>query len=111
VDAGVLLHLARQGVGWKEIEEALNRQSGLWGMSGASDDVRELLQLEAEQHVGARLALAAFYHRVHKYLGAYAAVLGGIDSIAFGGGIGENSPVIRARICAGLSWLGLELDV
>jgi len=110
VDAGILLYLARQGHAWNELEDMLNRQSGLLGLSGASDDVRRLLELEAGEHAGARLALAAFCHRVHKYLGAYAAVLGGIDAMVIGGGIGENSPVIRARLCAGLEWLGLELD-
>lgn len=110
VDAGILLYLARQGHEWDELQDMLNLQSGLLGLSGESDDVRRLLELEAEEHAGARLALAAFGHRIHKYLGAYAAVLGGIDTIVIGGGIGENSPVIRARLCAGLRWLGLELD-
>jgi acetate kinase len=110
IDAGAILYLAQQGHNWKELENSLNRQSGLLGLSGVSHDVRKLLELEAEQHAGARLALAAFCHRINKYLGAYAAVLGGIDSIVIGGGIGENSPVIRARICGALSWLGLELD-
>jgi acetate kinase len=110
VDPGVLLHLARLGLGWRELDETLNRGSGLLGLSGASDDVRELLELEAERHPGAMLALAAFYHRLHKYLGAYAAVLGGLDAVVFGGGIGEHSAEVRARICAGLGWLGLELD-
>ncbi|MEX2123693.1 MAG: acetate/propionate family kinase [Woeseia sp.] len=110
IDAGVILHLAQQGHDWHALENVLNRRSGLLGLSGVSDDVRKLLELEAEQHAGAELALAAFCHRINKYLGAYAAVLGGIDSILFGGGIGENSPVIRARVCGALSWLGLELD-
>ncbi|HEU4618985.1 MAG TPA: acetate/propionate family kinase [Gammaproteobacteria bacterium] len=110
LDPGVLVHLGRLGLGWREIDDALNRESGLLGLSGASDDVRELLALEAERHAGAALALAAFYHRVHKYLGAYAAVLGGLGAIVFGGGIGEHSPEVRARICAGMHWLGLELD-
>ena len=110
LDPGVVLHLARQGLGWKEIEEALNRRSGLLGLSGASDDVRELLALESDGHEGAGLALAAFCHRARKYLGAYAAVLGGLDAVAVGGGIGENSPEMRARIFDGLGWMGLELD-
>ncbi|HWM28941.1 MAG TPA: acetate/propionate family kinase [Woeseiaceae bacterium] len=109
LDAGVILHLARQGHDWSELEDALNRESGLLGLSGVSHDVRELLEIESK-HDGARLALEAFCHRVHKYLGAYAAVLGGIDALLIGGGIGENSPDIRARICVALHWLGLELD-
>jgi acetate kinase len=110
IDAGVLLYLAQQGYSWDELEEMLNRQSGLLGLSGESDDTRALLELEARQHPGARLALRVFCHRILKYLGAYAAVLGGIDVIAFGGGIGENSPVIRSRVCSGLGWLGVQLD-
>src|SRR5690606_28671630 len=111
LDAGVILHLARQGYGWKTLEDGLNRRSGLLGLSGISDDVRELLAREAEGHAGARLALDAFCLRIRKYVGAYAAVLGGLDAIAFGGGIGENSAEIRARVLRPLAWLGVDLDV
>jgi acetate kinase len=110
LDAGVLLELARRGESWGTISHLLNRESGLKGLSGASGDVRELLELEAHGHEGAMLALAAFQHRILKYLGAYAAVLGGLDAIAIGGGIGENSPTVRARICRDLEWLGVRLD-
>ena len=110
LDPGVVLQLAAAGSSFREIDDALNRQSGLLGLSGVSGDVRELLELETCGHAGARLALAAFHHRLHKYLGAYAAVLGGVDAVTFGGGIGEHSAAIRARTCAGLGWLGLELD-
>ncbi len=110
VDPGVLMYLMRLGLPPREIDDALNRRSGLLGLSGVSNDVRELLRLESERHAGAALALAAFYHRLHKYLGAYAAVLGGLGVLGFGGGIGEHSPEVRARICAGLAWLGLEID-
>lgn len=110
VDAGAVLHVARAGRTWEALDEALNRESGLLGLSGISSDVRDLLALEEKSHPGATLALDVFHHRIRKYLGAYAAVLGGIDTLAFGGGIGENSPQVRARVCAGLEWLGLELD-
>jgi len=110
LDAGVVLHLARSGHAWKEIEEGLNRRSGLLGLSGISDDVRDLLAREAEGHSGAKLALDVFCMRIRKYVGAYAAVLGGLDAIAFGGGIGENSPEIRERVLRPLAWLGIELD-
>jgi acetate kinase len=110
LDAGVLLELTRRGEAWQTIAHVLHREAGLLGMSGATGDVRELLDLEASGHEGATLALAAFCHRIVKYLGAYAAVLGGLDAIAIGGGIGENSPAVRARICRGLEWLGLKLD-
>ncbi len=110
LDAGVLLELGRRGEAWSTIGHVLHREAGLKGLSGATGDVRELLELEAHGHEGAVLALAAFHHRILKYLGAYAAVLGGLDAIAIGGGIGENAPVVRARICRGLEWLGLQLD-
>jgi acetate kinase len=110
LDAGVVLERVRRGETADEIEQALSRRGGLLGLSGASDDVRELLELERAQHAGAALALAAFCQRVRKYLGAYAAVLGGLEAVAFGGGIGEHSAELRGRICAGLEWLGVELD-
>jgi acetate kinase len=110
IDAGALVHLARRGWSAEQLDDALNRRSGLLGLSGASDDMRELLKLEKGGHAGAALALDVFCHRLLKYIGAYAAVLGGVDAIAFGGGIGENSPVIRARVCAGLQWLGLAIS-
>jgi acetate kinase len=110
LDAGAVLHMARQGRSWQEIDGELNRESGLLGLSGVSDDVRELLALEDAGHAGAALALTAYCHRIRKYVGAYTAVLGGLDALVFGGGIGENAPRIRARICAGFEWLGLKLD-
>ena len=110
LDAGILLHLARQGVPWASLEQALYRESGLLALSAVTDDMRELLRLEAQGHGGAELAVAAFCHRLCKYMGAYTAVLGGVDAIAFGGGIGEHAPSIRARVCRRLEWLGLNFD-
>ena len=110
LDAGVLLELERRGESWSTISHMLNRESGLKGLSGATGDVRELLELEAHGHAGATLAMAAFHHRILKYLGAYAAVLGGLDAIVMGGGVAENAPQVRAQICRGLEWLGVELD-
>ncbi|HEX7237411.1 MAG TPA: acetate/propionate family kinase [Gammaproteobacteria bacterium] len=110
LDVGVLLELERRGESSSTIGHMLNREAGLKGLSGATGDVRELLELEAHGHAGATLAMAAFHHRILKYVGAYAAILGGLDAIAIGGGIGENAPAVRARICRGLEWLGVELD-
>ena len=110
VDVGAVVHVLRHGGSPDEIDEALNRHAGLLGISGISDDVRELLAQEEQGHRDAELALEVFCHRVRKYIGGYAAVLGGLDAVAFGGGIGENSAIIRARICAGLEWLGIEID-
>lgn len=111
LDSGVLLHLLQQkNLSTDELNEGLNYRSGLLGLSGASGDMQELLQLESEGHEGAILAIEAFVHRIRKYLGAYLAILGGADAIIFGGGIGEQAPTIRERICAELAWCGIELD-
>jgi acetate kinase len=93
-----------------EVVQDLNARSGLLGVSGLSSDVRVLLDAEAAGHEGARLALEMFCYRVRKQVGAYVAALGGADGIVFGGGIGENAPVIRRRVCEGLEWCGVHLD-
>jgi len=112
VDSGVLLHLIGSGqVTARELQDGLNEQSGLLGLSGISSDMKALLTLEAQGHPGAVLAIQAFCHRVQKYIGAYLAVLGGADAIIFGGGIGERASEIRARICAGMEWCGLVVDL
>lgn len=112
VDAAIVSYLAeREKVEAAEVERWLNERSGLLGLSGRSNDMRELLRAaEQEQHKGAQLAIDLFCYRVRKYLGAYVAVLGGVDAIVFGGGIGENAPEIRDRICRNLEWCGLRLD-
>lgn len=111
LDIGVVLHLLQQGnISAAELNEGLNHHAGLLGLSGASSDMQKLLQLEAEGHEGATLAIEAFVHRVRKYLGAYLAVLGGADAIIFGGGIGEHSPQIRERICENMAWCGIVID-
>jgi len=110
LDPGVLLHLTRLGYGARELEDGLNRRSGLLGLSGSSDDIRELLALEAEGDRDAALALDVFCARIRKYIGAYTAVLGGLDAIAIGGGVGENSPEIRERVLGPFGWLGIEID-
>ena len=107
VDVGAVLHLLESGaVTLRELSDGLNHRSGLLGLSGVSVDMRILLDLEAQGHSGARLAVQAFCHRVRKYLGAYLAVLGGADAIVFGGGIGEQAVEVRRRICAGMEWCG-----
>lgn len=111
VDAGVVLHLLGQaGVTAAALNDGLNHRAGLLGLSGVTADMRKLLELEAQGHAGAHLAVEAFCHRARKYIGAYLAVLGGADAIVFGGGIGEHAAALRARICAGMAWCGLQLD-
>jgi acetate kinase len=101
----------KEGMSISEIDTLLNKQSGLLGISGLTGDMRELLEEEAEnQDRRARLAIDMFCRRVKHYIGGYLAELGGAEAVVFGGGIGENAPAIRARICEGLEFLGLRLD-
>lgn len=106
LDPGIPLQLLRQGRSLDQLQRLLNYQSGLQGLAG-SPDMRELLSRKDEAAV---LAVEIFCYRVVKYVGAYYAALGGAEAIVFTGGVGENSPEIRGRVCAGLSCLGLELD-
>jgi acetate kinase len=112
LDPAVIGHLVRrEGLSVDEVERFLNERSGLLGLSGLSRDMRELLiAAEGRPDSRAALALDIFCYRVRKYIGSYLAVLGGADAIVFGGGIGERSAVIRARICEGMDWCGLRLD-
>lgn len=110
VDAGVLLALLREGYDADALDELLNRYSGLAGLSGISNDLREIETAAAEGHDNARLAINVFAHRARKYIGAYAAAMGGVDAIVFTGGIGENSASMRGRILQRLEFLGVILD-
>ena len=112
VDASIVGYLSdREKVEAAEVERWLNERSGLLGLSGRSNDMRELLRAaEQEQDTRAEFAIDLFCYRVRKYLGSYLAVLGGADAIVFGGGIGENAPEIRDRICKKMEWCGLRLD-
>jgi acetate kinase len=111
VDPSLAGFLARrEGVGVDKAEGWLNTRSGLLGVSGRSWDMRVLLEAEGRRDAGAALAVDMFCYRVRKYIGAYLATLGGADAVVFGGGIGENAPPVRARICAGMNWCGLTLD-
>ena len=112
VDPSVLEFLShKEGMRLNQIDTVLNKQSGLLGLSGLTSDMRELLEEEAEnQDRRARLAIDIFCGRVRRYIGAYFAELGGTDAVLFAGGIGENSPVIRERICEGLGCIGIKLD-
>jgi len=108
VDAGVLIHLQREAeLDDAALEQLLNRESGLLGMSGKSGDMQQLL---ASDDADARLAIALYCYRARKYIGAYVAALGGVDAILFGGGVGEHCPAIRAGILNGLDCLGIALD-
>ena len=93
-----------------ELLQDLSHKSGLLGLSGLSQDVRDLEQAAAQGHVRAKLALDAFVASIRHYLGAYLTILGGADAIVFSGGIGENSKLIRSGVCADMDWAGIALD-
>jgi acetate kinase len=108
VDPGVILYLFQNlGLSAKDVETILYKKSGLLGISGKSNDMRDLLGSSDPE---ARLAVDYFVYRAAKEIGALAAVLGGIDALVFTAGIGENSAEIRSRICDASAWLGIELD-
>jgi len=110
LDPGLLWFLVRtEGLDAKGFNEMVNHESGLAGVSETSSDMRDLLKHET-QDVRAAEAVALFCYQVKKWVGAFAAALGGLDTLVFAGGIGENAPTIRARICEGLGFLGLGLD-
>ena len=109
IDAGVVLRLARE-LGIDETDVLLNRDSGLRGLSGISGDLRDLESAAAEGHDRARLAINVFAHQARKYVGAYAAAMGGLDVVAFTAGIGENSASMRRRIMQRLDFLGIHFD-
>jgi acetate kinase len=110
IDPAVVPFLARkEGVSADEVESWLNKRSGLLGLSGISNDMRELTAAyDLDPH--ARLAVDIFCYHARKYLGAYFAALSGADALVFSGGIGENAPMVRAAICADMDWCGLQLD-
>ena len=108
IDPGVILYLFQsRGLSVGEVDRILYKESGLKGISGISNDMRDLL---ASREPRAQLAIEYFIYRVAKEIGAMAAVLGGLDGLVFTAGIGENAPEIRRRICASCAWLGLVLD-
>lgn len=110
LDPGLLCYLERtEGLDSAAINRMVNFQSGLLGISETSSDMRDLLARET-QDVRAAEAIALFCYQVKKWIGSYAAALGGLDTLVFAGGIGENAAPVRARICEGLGFLGLELD-
>jgi acetate kinase len=110
IDPGLPGFLARAaGVSTEQFERLINHQSGLLGISETSPDVRDLLACE-DRDVRAAEAIALFVYSAKKAIGAMAVALGGLDVLVFSGGIGENAPVIRSRICEGLGFLGITLD-
>ena len=110
VDPGVLLFLMRElGLSAGDVDRILNKESGLLGVSGVSNDMRDVSANAAAGDERCRLALEIYAYRLKKYVGAFAAVMGGLDALVFTAGVGENNPQIRAAVCEGLSFLGIEL--
>jgi len=111
IDAGAVLYLLeKSGMKPLELEDFFNKKCGLLGLSGKTNDVRELIALEREGDEGAKLALDSFATQVKKYIGAYSAEMGGLDVLIFTATIGERSWIMRERICAGLESMGIVLD-
>ncbi len=110
IDPSIIGYLMRkEQVGIEQVEEWLNKESGLLCVSGCSHDTRELVTLiDTDENV--RLALEMFCYRISKYIGAYLAALNGAEAIIFGGGIGEDTPFVRTLVCGALDWCGLTLD-
>ncbi|MGC5627315.1 acetate/propionate family kinase [Georgenia sp. Z1344] len=110
MDPAVVFHLRRVGgLGVDEIDDLLNKRSGLKGLTG-HNDMREVRELAGAGDADARLALDVYGHRLRKYVGSYAAVMGGLDAVTFTAGVGENDALIRAEVLAPLGFLGIELD-
>ena len=111
IDAGVLIYLQEQlHLSLEEIQKEINTEGGLLGLSGVSSDYREVYQAAQNGNKDARTALEVYYYRIKKYIGAYAAALGGLDLLVFTGGVGENSVVTRQRACEDMEFLGIQLS-
>ncbi|MFA4923233.1 MAG: acetate kinase [Ignavibacteriaceae bacterium] len=111
MDTSVILYImGKEGLSLSEAGVLLNKHSGLIGISGESSDMREIESAIEEGNKRAKVAFDVFTYRIKKYVGAYAAAMGGIDALVFTGGIGENSSLVRSSVCSGLEFLGIEID-
>jgi acetate kinase len=111
IDPAILPFLMeKEGYTAKDIDEIINKKSGLLGISGKTNDMRDIEEEIAKGDKRAKLAFDVFCYRIKKYIGAYAAALGGVHAVVFTGGIGENGPMEREAICSGLEFLGIEID-
>ena len=110
LDPAILFYLAEKGYSIQELNALCNKKSGLLGISGRSNDMRNLTELAAGGDKRAQLAIDIFAYRIRKYIGAYTAVLGAVDAVVFTGGIGENGVDVRAMICSGQDQIGIEID-
>ncbi|NQT07166.1 MAG: acetate/propionate family kinase, partial [Candidatus Omnitrophica bacterium] len=111
IDPIIILYLMeKKGMSRREIDKFLNNKSGLLGVSGLSSDMRDIYKALRRGNKRAGLAFAIFIHRIHRYIGAFAAVMNGVDAIVFTAGIGENHPPTRSAVCKNLDFLGVKID-
>jgi acetate kinase len=110
LDPAILFYLADKGYSAEALKRLCNTKSGLLGISGVSNDVRNLEELAGKGHDRAQLAIDVFCYRIKKYIGAYAAVLDTVDAVVFTGGIGENAVSMREKICNAVTQIGVQLD-
>ena len=108
--AAVLYVMEKRGLDAAGMDKRMNKESGLIGITGNSSDFRDIMKASKEGDARAKLAFEMFAYRVKSYIGAYSAAMGGVDAIAFTGGIGENADLVRAEICKGLEYLGVDFD-
>ena len=108
--SAILTLMKKEELSLSEAGDLLNKKSGLLGVSGVSSDMREVQKAAEKGSERARLAVEMFGYRIKKYIAAYAGVMNGVDHVVFTGGIGENSPLIRSVSCAGLSFMGVQVD-
>lgn len=111
IDPAIVVYLQKKlNLTADQVNDLMNKKSGVFGLSGVSSDFRDIEAAEAEGNERAKLALEAYYYRVTKYIGAYAAAMNGIDALVFTAGLGENSPETREAVCARLEFLGIKID-
>jgi len=111
LDPSLILYImGKEGLSLSEAGTLLNKHSGLIGISGESSDMREIQNAMKDGHKRSEYAFDIFCYRIKKYIGAYAAAMGGLDALVFTGGIGENSAMVRETVCSNLDFLGINID-
>jgi acetate kinase len=112
IDPALITYImGKEGLSLVEMNTLLNKHSGMIGLSGESSDMREIEEAVAEGNKKAIIAFDIYNYRIKKYVGAYAAAMGGIDALVFTGGVGENSPLTRKNVCENMQFMGMEIDL
>jgi acetate kinase len=111
IDPGALIYIGeKDGMNYNRLNDMINKQSGVEGFTGLSSDMRDIEAAAESGDERAKLVLDMYFERIKRYIGAYAAEMGGIDLLVFTGGVGENSPLLRQKVCEGLEFIGLKFD-